>query len=149
MARSVVRTLLENLDRRVGVIEQKLPTLATKDDLKGLATKEELQSLATKEELRGLATKEEVRSLAMKDEIRNLAAQMATKDDLREFGTQLRLEMKILFEEQWEKIKGLFDAYRHHDEKLDRQAARLDGHDRAINGLDLRVTALESGKSRL
>jgi ribosomal 50S subunit-associated protein YjgA (DUF615 family) len=34
---------LENLDRRLARVEQILPTLATKDDLKTLATKEELR----------------------------------------------------------------------------------------------------------
>ena len=43
---------LENLDRRLARVEQILPTLATKDDLKTLATKDDLKTLATKEELR-------------------------------------------------------------------------------------------------
>ncbi len=53
--------VLDNLNRRVGRIEQILPTLATKDDLQ-----KAIAPLATKEELRnavaGLATKEEVRA---------------------------------------------------------------------------------------
>jgi len=51
-----------NLDHRLDRIEQILPTLATKDELKTLATKEELRAavapLATREELR-LAVQEE------------------------------------------------------------------------------------------
>lgn len=46
---------LENLDRRLTRVEQILPTLATKDDLKTLATKDELRTaiapLATTAEL--------------------------------------------------------------------------------------------------
>ena len=43
---------LENIDRRLTRVEQILPTLATKDDLKTLATKDDLKTLATKDELR-------------------------------------------------------------------------------------------------
>jgi hypothetical protein len=56
----MIATHLENLDRRLAKVEQILPTLATKDELRAavspLATKEELRAaiapLATKEELR-------------------------------------------------------------------------------------------------
>ena len=44
---AMIATHLENLDRRLARIEQILPTLATKDELKTLATKEELRSLGT------------------------------------------------------------------------------------------------------
>ena len=37
---------LENIDRRLTRVEQILPTLATKDDLKTLATKDELREEA-------------------------------------------------------------------------------------------------------
>ena len=43
MEHDVIATHLENLDRRLATVEQILPTLATKDDLKVLATKEELR----------------------------------------------------------------------------------------------------------
>ena len=49
---AMTATLLENLDRRLARLEQILPTLATKDDLRTLATKEEIRTLATKEEVR-------------------------------------------------------------------------------------------------
>jgi len=62
MDQDVIATHLENLDRRLARVEQILPTLATKDELKTLATKEELRAavapLATREELR-LAVQEE------------------------------------------------------------------------------------------
>ena len=116
MPTSEVRTLLKNLDQRVGTIEQKLPTLATKDELRS--------------------------------ELETALKAYATKDDLRDFGNQLRLEMKILFEEQWEKIKGLFDGYRHHDKEIENHGARLDGHDRQIGGLDLRMKTLERRRLR-
>ena len=55
MEDTMIATHLENLDRRISRVEQILPTLATKDDLRTLATKEELAAaiapLATRAEL--------------------------------------------------------------------------------------------------
>jgi hypothetical protein len=56
MDNAMIATHLEHLDRRLTRVEQILPTLATKDDLRTLATKEGLAQaiapLATKDELR-------------------------------------------------------------------------------------------------
>jgi hypothetical protein len=56
MEQDVIATHLEKIDHRLARVEQILPTLATKDELKTLATKDELNAavalLATKEELR-------------------------------------------------------------------------------------------------
>ena len=49
---TMIATHLENLDRRLAKVEQILPTLSTKDELKTLATKEDLKSLPTKAEMR-------------------------------------------------------------------------------------------------
>jgi hypothetical protein len=46
--------VLKNLDRRLTKVEQILPTLATKEDLKAFATKEDLKALATKDEMNAL-----------------------------------------------------------------------------------------------
>jgi hypothetical protein len=56
------------VDRRLTRIEQILPTLATKKDLKAFATKEDLKALATKEDLKAYATKQDLREL--RDELR-------------------------------------------------------------------------------
>jgi hypothetical protein len=95
---TVIAEHLENLDHRLeGVqqilrhdvqprlanIEQILPTLATKDELKALATKEDLKALATKEDLQGYATKE----------------------DLRTGLERLRLDVQILLEHQDSKLQ--------------------------------------------
>jgi len=66
---------LENLDRRLARVEQILPTLATKEELR-LA----IAALATKEELR----------LAI--------APLATKEELREEGERLRRHMDVVGE---------------------------------------------------
>ena len=93
MHRDSVEDVLRSLDRRVGRIEQVLPTLATKDEIRNLATKDEIRNLATKDEIRNLATKDEIRNLATKDEIRNLATKdeirnLATKDEIRNLATR-------------------------------------------------------------
>jgi hypothetical protein len=43
---TVIAKHLENLDHRLTRVEQILPTLSTKEDLKAFATKHELQTLA-------------------------------------------------------------------------------------------------------
>ena len=48
----VLETLLRNVDQRLQRVEQILPTLATKLDLRELATKAEVRELATKAEVR-------------------------------------------------------------------------------------------------
>ena len=46
--------VLKNLDRRLMNVEQILPTLATKEDLKAFATKEDLKVYATRAEMQEL-----------------------------------------------------------------------------------------------
>ncbi len=52
MNRETMETVLGSLDRRVGRIEQILPTLATRDDLANFATRDDLANFATRDELR-------------------------------------------------------------------------------------------------
>ena len=104
----MIETYLENLDQRLTHVEQILPTLATKEDLRSgmapLATKEELRAaiapLATKEELH-LA----IAPLATKEELRLAIAPLATKEELREESERLRRHMTILIEAQDGKIE--------------------------------------------
>ena len=74
----MIATHLENLDRRLARVEQILPTLATKDELKTLATKAELQAAI---------------------------APLATKAELREEHDRLRLDVRILLEHQDSKLQ--------------------------------------------
>jgi hypothetical protein len=79
-----MEALIKNVNARLARVEQILPTLATKEDLRGLATRKDLREFATKRDLRGLATKDELRGLATKDELRAMIEEMrATKEDLR------------------------------------------------------------------
>ena len=51
MSPADVITMVKNLERRLSAVEQILPTLATKEDLRAFATKEDLKAFATKEDL--------------------------------------------------------------------------------------------------
>lgn len=64
MTPSELEAMVKNLDHRVDRIEQILPTLATKEDLKAFATKKDLETFATKKDLEAFATKEELQALA-------------------------------------------------------------------------------------
>jgi hypothetical protein len=63
MTGTEMEDVLKNLDLRLTNVEQILPTLATKEDLKAFATKEDLKAYATKEDLKAIPTREEVREL--------------------------------------------------------------------------------------
>ena len=89
---------LENLDRRLTRVEQILPTLATRDDLKMLATKEDLKTLATKEELRAA-----VALLATKEELH--ATEAALRGEIRDAAEQSRRHMTMLIEHQDTKLQ--------------------------------------------
>ncbi|MBP7570209.1 MAG: hypothetical protein KBA95_09145 [Acidobacteria bacterium] len=115
-------------------MEQILPTLATKEDLKPLATKEELKALATKEELKALATKEE---------LREAVAKLATR--LREEGERSRRYMKILIEDVKDTIALDAERLTAVDERDAKQHAESVEADQA---LDRRVTALEAASRR-
>ena len=76
--------MVKNLDHRVDRIEQILPTLATKEDLKVFATKEDLKSFATKEDLKSFATKKDLEAFATKKDLE------ATKEELRALAAEMR-----------------------------------------------------------
>ena len=61
MSRVELEQVVRNVNERVTRIEQILPTLATKEDLKAFATKEDLKAFATKEDLKAFATRDELR----------------------------------------------------------------------------------------
>jgi hypothetical protein len=69
MTATEMEDLLKNLDLRASTIEQILPTLATKEDLKAFATKEDLKAFATKEDLKAFATKEDLQAFPTRGEM--------------------------------------------------------------------------------
>ena len=80
---------LENIDRRLTRLEQILPTLATKDELKTLATKEELRAA-----IAPLATKEELH-----------ATEAVLRGEIRDAAEQSRRHMTMLIEHQDTKLQ--------------------------------------------
>ncbi len=90
---------LENLDRRLARVEQVLPTLATKEDLRRTVA-EAVAPLATRQELAPLATKEELRAgislLATKEDVRDAVAQLATKEEWRATKEELQAALGTL-----------------------------------------------------
>src|SRR3954468_13172585 len=64
-----VLAMVRNLDRRLSAVEQILPTLATKEDLKVFATKADLEAFATKADLEAFATKADLRAYPTRAEM--------------------------------------------------------------------------------
>jgi hypothetical protein len=86
MTPSDVEAMVRNLDHRVDRIEQILPTLATKEDLKAFATKKDLEAFATKKDLEAFATKKDLEAFATKKDLEAFA----TKEELRALRTDMR-----------------------------------------------------------
>ena len=145
MDHRTMEEVLQNLDRRVARIEQILPTLATKDELR-----EAVAPLATKEELReavaGLATKEELREavagLATKEELREAVAGLATKEEVRAEGELTRAHFNAVAERLEEQIRlvaeGLLALTRQFEEFKAETNARFAEMDRRLIRLEAR-----------
>jgi hypothetical protein len=92
MTASEMEDVLKTLDLRTSRIEQILPTLATKDDLKAFATKDDLKAFATKEDLKAYATREDLKALATKEELQ------AVKKELQEAIQEVDRHAKVMYE---------------------------------------------------
>jgi hypothetical protein len=84
MTATEMEEVLTKLDLRLTNVEQILPTLATKEDLKAFATKEDLKAYATREELKEL---------------------FATKEETKELFAEARRHARVLFEQLEEKLE--------------------------------------------
>jgi hypothetical protein len=89
MTATEMEEVLRKLDHRLTNVEQILPTLATKEDLKAFATKEDLKAFATKEDL-----KEALKAYA-------------TKDEMNERFDDAKRHAVILFEQTQEQLEVL------------------------------------------
>ncbi len=106
MAKTRTRKPLEILTRRTDRVEQILPTLPTKDDLRQ-AIAEAVEPLATKVELHQaiaeavepLATKVELHQ-AIAEAVEPLATKAELRDAIREEGDRVRRHMSVLIEHQ-------------------------------------------------
>jgi hypothetical protein len=99
MADDMIATHLENLDRRLARVEQILPTLATREELR-IA----IAPLATRAELR-VAIAEAIAPLATKQELEALSTDL--RREIRDEGEQSRRYMDGLIEGQRSDIQLL------------------------------------------
>src|SRR5262245_45261032 len=86
MTATEMEDLLKNLDLRTSRIEQFLPTLASKEEVR--AIRNDLDRFATKDDLKAFATKEDLKAFATKAEMKEGFAGVDTKIN----GVQIQLE---------------------------------------------------------
>lgn len=164
MDRPEMESVVTNLDHRVARIEQILPTLATKEDLRAavapLPTREEVHQaidsavakavapLATREEMHQaidssiakavapLATREE-----MHQAISNAIAPLATREEMREEGERTRRHFDVVAESLRGDIRLLAEGQVALQERVEDLRTDLKGD---IAKLDRRVMRLET-----
>ena len=164
--------VLQNLDVRLGRVEQLLPTLGTREETHG-AIQEAVAPLATREETHGaiqeavapLATREEMHAaiqeavapLATREEmhaaIQEAVAPLATREDLVPLATRVEMYAAIKADgEQTRHHTGILIESLRDDIRIvaegqaalwQRMSATETRHDGITTALDTRVTALE------
>ena len=113
-----------NINARLGTIEQILPTLATKDDLKAFATKDDLKGFPTQADPKGFATTADLK-----------AESQETRRYMKVLYESLKADTQLLAEG----LASMHQTLLNHDH-LDIRAD--------VNRLDLRVLKLEAKKKR-
>jgi len=117
---------LKILDHRQAVVEQILPTLATKEDLRRA-----IEPLATKEQLR--------------EAIDQAAAPLATKAEMRSEGERTRRHFDVVAESLRSEIRLIAEGHVHVSQRMDASEARTA---QTIASLDRRVTRLETRRGK-
>jgi hypothetical protein len=123
----------KKINIRLDRIEQILPTLATKDDIKGMPTQDDPKGFLTKEDLKVIPTVDDPKGFAMTAQLK--AESQETRRFMMVLHEDLKADIRVLAE-------GLADMNR-----------ALVGHDHPdiradINRIDLRVLTLETKKKR-
>jgi hypothetical protein len=155
--------VVRNVDRRLGRVEQILPTLPTREELDRTLDRkldERLATLVTKEDfnrtlderLATLVTKEDfnrtlderLATLVTKEGFNRTLderlAALATKEDLREAFERSSTRTLVLFEDLKGDIRLLADGMVNLQASLDRRVyPRLDDHERRITALEVRT----------
>jgi hypothetical protein len=124
--------LVRNIDRRLDRVEQFLPTLATREELRAaiapLATREELHTA-----IAPLATREEMHAA-----IKAAVVPLATKEELAEAFQRSRSESRALYEDLKDDIRLLGDGIVNVQQTLERMVhPRLENHEQRITALEL------------
>jgi len=101
--------VVRNVDARLTRVEQILPTLATKEEVKAAIT-EAVAPLATKVEMRA-AIAEAIAPLATKAELAEAIAPLATRVDMREEGERTRRHFDVVAERLEGHIKLLAEGH--------------------------------------
>jgi len=157
--------LLKKLDRRMQNVEQILPTLPTREEMRAeiraeireavrpLATKEELAKLVTNDKLEGivatLATKEDLAAaiapLATKADLAAAIAPLATKAEMREEGERTRQHFDVVAESLRDDIRLIAESQVALQAEVRPGRKDLDGR---LNNHDKRITRLEASDAR-
>jgi hypothetical protein len=143
--------VLENLDRRVGHIEQILPTLSTREETRA-AINQAVAPLATREEM-DAAIKEAVAPLATREEmhaaIKAAVAPLATREEVHaivgEEGERTRRHFDIVAEGLRGDIRLIAEGHETLRTSIVEMRRDLEAADAR---LDARVTALEASQRR-
>ena len=93
MAEDLPIEMLRNIDARLTRVEQYLPALATREEMRA-ALAAAISPLATREELQAA-----IAPLATRDELRAAIAPLATRDEVRAEGDRARRHATMLFED--------------------------------------------------
>ena len=131
-------TVLGNLDRRVARIEQYLPSLATRDEMR--VTIDEAISRA----IAPLATRDEMHA-AIDGAITRAVAPLATKAELREEGERTRRHFDVIAESLRDDIRLVAEGHIDLGRRMDARHRELTQADAR---LDVRVTRLESASRK-
>ncbi len=114
--------VLRNLDRRLGRVEQILPTLPTREEMHA-AIQAAVAPLATREEMQA-AIRAAVAPLATKEELRAAIAPLATKAELHEGLERVFERTKVLIESLRDDIRLLAENQVMLGERLARLESR-------------------------
>jgi hypothetical protein len=145
--------LLKKLDRRLEQVEQILPMLPTRDEMKD-ATGRAVEPLVTQAQMKAviaeaiapLATKEKlvaaIAPLATKDELAAAIAPLATKDELSQEGERTRQHFDVVAEGLRDDIRHLAEHHVAFQAEVRRGfkdvGKRLNDHEKRITRLEAR-----------
>jgi hypothetical protein len=135
-----------NCNVRFDRIEQILPTLATKDDLKGMPTQADPKGFLTKDDIKGMPTQDDPKGFLTKEDLKVIPTigdpkGFATTAQLKAESAETRRYMKVLHEDLRAEIKLVAEAVVETNRVLARHFhpdLRAD-----IDKIDLRVLKLE------
>ena len=127
MEQHEIETHIKNIARRTERIEEILPTLAAKEDLKAFATKDDLKAYATKEDLKAYPTRDEVKTMIEKD------------------GERTRRHFDVVAEEIKSSVQKIAEGHEVLGARIEGVRTELKAD---IAHHERRITRLESGKRR-